>query len=78
MIVTLTVKMAEDLTQFLKERGIKVVYLHHETKTLERTEVQNLVSLQNYTAFPLHNSKRDESLLMCYCRIDLSESQIYP
>ena len=39
MIVTLTVKMAEDLTAYLKERGIKVVYLHHETKTLERTEV---------------------------------------
>ena len=39
MIVTLTVKMAEDLTQYLKERGIKVVYHHHETKTLERSEV---------------------------------------
>ncbi len=39
MIVTLTVKMAEDLTQFLKERGIKVIYLHHETKTLERSEI---------------------------------------
>ena len=39
MIVTLTVKMAEDLTSYLKERGIKVVYLHHETKTLERTEI---------------------------------------
>ena len=39
MIVTLTIKMAEDLTNFLKERGIKVVYLHHETKTLERSEV---------------------------------------
>ncbi|MCQ2802673.1 MAG: excinuclease ABC subunit UvrB [Bacilli bacterium] len=39
MIVTLTIKMAEDLTAFLKERGIKVVYLHHETKTLERSEV---------------------------------------
>ena len=39
MVVTLTVKMAEDLTQYLKERGIKVVYLHHETKTLERTEI---------------------------------------
>ena len=39
MIVTLTVKMAEDLTQYLKERGIKVVYLHHETKTLERSEI---------------------------------------
>ena len=39
MIVTLTVKMAEDLTLYLKERGIKVVYLHHETKTLERSEI---------------------------------------
>lgn len=39
MIVTLTIKMAEDLTAFLKEKGIKVVYLHHETKTLERSEV---------------------------------------
>lgn len=39
MVVTLTIKMAEDLTEFLKERGIKVAYLHNETKTLERTEI---------------------------------------
>ena len=39
MIVTLTINMAEDLTSCLKEKGIKVVYLHHETKTLERSEV---------------------------------------
>jgi excinuclease ABC subunit B len=39
MIVILTIRMAEDLTTFLKERGIKVVYLHHETKTLERSEI---------------------------------------
>ena len=39
MIVTLTVRMAEDLSAYLKERGIKVVYLHHETKTLERSEI---------------------------------------
>ena len=39
MIVTLTIKMAEDLTSFLKDRGIKVTYLHNETKTLERTEI---------------------------------------
>lgn len=38
MITTLTVKMAEDLTEYLKERNYKVAYLHHETKTLERTE----------------------------------------
>ena len=39
MVVTLTIKMAEDLTEFLKEKGIKVAYLHNETKTLERTEI---------------------------------------
>ncbi|MFA6675395.1 MAG: excinuclease ABC subunit UvrB [Bacilli bacterium] len=39
MIVTLTIRMAEDLSSFLKEKGIKVVYLHHETKTLERSEI---------------------------------------
>ena len=39
MIVTLTIRMAEDLTNYLKERDIKVVYLHHETKTLERSEI---------------------------------------
>lgn len=39
MIVTLTIKMAEDLTAYLKDRNIKVAYLHNETKTLERTEI---------------------------------------
>ena len=39
MIVTLTIRMAEDLTAYLKDRGFKVAYLHNETKTLERTEI---------------------------------------
>lgn len=39
MIVTLTIRMAEDLTAYLKEEGIKVTYLQNETKTLERTEI---------------------------------------
>jgi excinuclease ABC subunit B len=39
LITTLTVRMAEDLTDYLKDRGYKVAYLHHETKTLERTEI---------------------------------------
>jgi len=39
MVVTLTIKMAEDLTSYLKDRGFKVTYLHNETKTLERSEV---------------------------------------
>jgi excinuclease ABC subunit B len=39
LITTLTVHMAEDLTDYLKERGYKIAYLHHETKTLERSQV---------------------------------------
>lgn len=39
MIVTLTIRMAEDLTNFLKEHDIKTVYLHSECKTLERSEI---------------------------------------
>ncbi len=39
LITTLTVKMAEDLSDFLKKQGLKVAYLHHETKTLERSEI---------------------------------------
>lgn len=38
LITTLTVKMAEDLSAYLIDREYKVAYLHHETKTLERTE----------------------------------------
>lgn len=39
LITTLTVRMAEDLTEYLMERGFKIAYLHHETKTLERTQI---------------------------------------
>lgn len=39
LITTLTVKMAEDLTDFLKKEDLKVAYLHHETNTLERSEI---------------------------------------
>ncbi|KAF1292068.1 excinuclease ABC subunit UvrB [Candidatus Enterococcus leclercqii] len=38
-ITTLTKKMSEDLTDYLKELGIKVKYLHSDIKTLERTEI---------------------------------------
>lgn len=38
-ITTLTKKMAEDLTDYLKELGVKVRYLHSDIKTLERTEI---------------------------------------
>lgn len=38
-ITTLTKKMAEDLTDYFKDLGIKVKYLHADIKTLERTEI---------------------------------------
>lgn len=39
LVTTLTKKMAEDLTDYLREIGIKVTYLHSEIKTLERIEI---------------------------------------
>ncbi|MBB6445111.1 excinuclease ABC subunit UvrB [Bacillus benzoevorans] len=39
LVTTLTKKMSEDLTDYLKEIGIKVNYLHSEVKTLERIEI---------------------------------------
>lgn len=38
-VTTLTKKMSEDLTDYFKELGIKVKYLHSDIKTLERTEI---------------------------------------
>ena len=38
-VTTLTKKMAEDLTDYFKELGLKVKYLHSDVKTLERTEI---------------------------------------
>ncbi|MCC8129140.1 MAG: excinuclease ABC subunit UvrB [Clostridiales bacterium] len=39
LVTTLTIKMAEDLTAYLKKSGIKVQYMHHNVKTIERTEI---------------------------------------
>nr|WP_039042557.1 excinuclease ABC subunit UvrB [Sporosarcina sp. ZBG7A] len=39
LVTTLTKKMSEDLTDYLKEAGVKVNYLHSEIKTLERIEI---------------------------------------
>ena len=39
LVTTLTGKMAEDLTEYLKENGIKVRYLHSDIDTLERIEI---------------------------------------
>ncbi len=39
MVTTLTKRMAEDLTSYMKELGIRVRYLHSDIDTLERTEI---------------------------------------
>lgn len=39
LITTLTVRMAEDLSNYLKGMDFKVAWLHHEVKTIERTEI---------------------------------------
>lgn len=39
LITTLTIRMAEELTQYLKNIGISVAYLHSEIKTLERMKI---------------------------------------
>ncbi|MCR8613434.1 MAG: excinuclease ABC subunit UvrB [Mycoplasma sp.] len=38
-VLTVTIRMSEELTRYLQEKGIKVSYLHNELKTLERTEI---------------------------------------
>lgn len=48
LITTLTKKMAEDLTQFLSERKIKVKYLHSEIDTMERIEILNGLRLGEF------------------------------
>jgi excinuclease ABC subunit B len=39
LVTTLTKKMAEDLSDYLREMGVKVQYLHSEVETLERTDI---------------------------------------
>ena len=48
LVTTLTKKMSEDLTDYLKEIGIKVQYLHSEVKTLERIEIIRDLRLGKY------------------------------
>ena len=48
LITTLTKKMSEDLTTYLKEAGVKVQYLHSEIKTLERIEIIRELRLGTY------------------------------
>ncbi|WP_088104251.1 excinuclease ABC subunit UvrB [Halalkalibacter urbisdiaboli] len=50
LVTTLTKKMSEDLTDYLKEIGIKVRYLHSEVKTLERIEIIRQLRMGTFDA----------------------------
>ena len=48
LITALTIRMAEELTEYLAEQGIKVAYLHHQIDTLERPEILRDLRLGKY------------------------------
>ena len=48
LVTTLTIRMAEELTEYLKKLDIKVAYLHSEIKTLERMEIIRDLRLGKY------------------------------
>ncbi len=48
LITTLTKRMAEDLTDYLKEMGVKTQYLHHDIETLERVDILRSLRLGVY------------------------------
>ncbi len=48
LVTTLTIKMSEELTAYLKTLGIKVAYLHSEIKALERIEILKDLRLGKY------------------------------
>ena len=48
LITTLTKRMAEDLTDFLSERGVRVRYMHHDIDTIERMQLLRDLRLGEY------------------------------
>ena len=48
LVTTLTIRMSEELTAYLKNLGIKVAYLHSEVKTLERMKIIRELRLGKY------------------------------
>ncbi|MFA5315067.1 MAG: excinuclease ABC subunit UvrB [Candidatus Omnitrophota bacterium] len=48
LVTTLTKRMAEDLSQYLEEKGLKVAYLHSEIDTIERVEILRRLRKKDY------------------------------
>ena len=56
LVTTLTKKMSEDLTDYFKEIGIKVRYLHSDIKTLERMQILRDLRLGTFPCFNWYQS----------------------
>ncbi|MBO5213083.1 MAG: excinuclease ABC subunit UvrB [Clostridia bacterium] len=50
LVTTLTTKMAEDLTEYLTENGLKVKYIHHNVDTIERMEIIRSLRMGEFDA----------------------------
>ncbi len=48
LVTTLTKRIAEDLTEYLKEKGIKATYLHSDIETLERSDILDSLRKNEY------------------------------
>ena len=59
LITALTVRMAEELTNYLKQLDLKVAWLHHEVKTIERSEIIRDLRLGKYDVLIGINLLRD-------------------
>lgn len=76
LITTLTIKMAELLTQYLKERNIKVAYIHSKVKAMERLKIIRDLRLKKYDCLVGINLLREgldipEVSLVCILDADM-------
>lgn len=76
LITTLTIKMAELLTQFLKEKNIKVAYIHSKVKAMERLKIIRDLRLKKYDCLVGINLLREgldipEVSLVCILDADM-------
>ena len=63
LITTLTKRMAEDLTDYMRELGIRVKYLHSDIDTLERTEIIRDMRLDVFDVLVGINLLREKGLI---------------
>lgn len=69
LITTLTKKMAEDLTQYLQDYGIKVAYLHSDITTIDRVKIINDLRCDKYDCIVGINLLREGLDIPEVCRV---------